>query len=184
MSISLSLRASPQTGVAIRSQNTWFLRFSMDLQLKDYGFPRRFAPRSKYPWGAPRNDRTSLSTRWGYFLSRKKVPKERFKGRGISISPERALRVRLTIFAKQKSVFWLNAKETPDGFLSHDLPFRKQKAVVIYSVLNSQTKKISSPLRLLVFHYIPMLFGIFAVCILVLLLSKNGCILFAKTQKC
>ena len=41
----------------------------------------------------------------GYFLSRKKVPKERFKGRGISISPERALRVRPTIFAKQKSVF-------------------------------------------------------------------------------
>ena len=42
----------------------------------------------------------------GYFLSRKKVTKERFKKRGISISPsERALRVRLTIFAKQKSVF-------------------------------------------------------------------------------
>ena len=42
----------------------------------------------------------------GYFLSRKKVSKERFKKRGISISPsERALRVRLTIFAKQKSVF-------------------------------------------------------------------------------
>ena len=30
------------------------LHFSIDLQLKDYGFPRRFAPRSKYPWGARR----------------------------------------------------------------------------------------------------------------------------------
>ena len=61
------------------------MRFHANLRLKDYGSPRRFAPRSKYPWGAPRNDRTSLSTRWGYFLSRKKVPKERFEGRGISI---------------------------------------------------------------------------------------------------
>ena len=37
--------------------NRTILRFSANLQLKDYGFPRRFAPRSKYPWGAPRNDR-------------------------------------------------------------------------------------------------------------------------------
>ena len=61
-----------------------------------------------------------------YFLSLSKESNQRtpFKGEGISISPERALRVRLTIFAKQKSVFRLNAKETPDGFLSHYLPFR------------------------------------------------------------
>ena len=62
---SLSLRASPQTGVAICSQIAQFLRFSANLQLKDCGFPRRFAPRSKYPWGVPRNDRIGLSTRWG-----------------------------------------------------------------------------------------------------------------------
>ena len=30
---------------------------------KENGFPRRFAPRSKYPWGAPRNDKIGLSTR-------------------------------------------------------------------------------------------------------------------------
>ena len=69
---SLSLRASPrreastlgvQTGVAICSKIAQFLRFSANLQLKDCGFPRRFAPRSKYPWGAPRNDRIGLSTR-------------------------------------------------------------------------------------------------------------------------
>ena len=58
-----SLRASPQTGVAICSQIAQFLRFSANLQLKDCGFPRRFAPRSKYPWGAPRNDRIGLSIR-------------------------------------------------------------------------------------------------------------------------
>ena len=93
-----SLRASPQTGVAICSQIAQFLRFSANLQLKECGFPRRFAPR---------NDRIGLSTRWGgvlprpgafpplslslsptgYFLFRKKVTKERFKERGISISP-------------------------------------------------------------------------------------------------
>ena len=63
----------------------------------------------------------------GYFLSLAKESNQRtpFKERGISISPERALRVRPTIFAKQKSVFRLNAKETPDGFLSHYLPFRR-----------------------------------------------------------
>ena len=54
---SLSLRASPQTGAAIRFQNAQFLRLFAGLQLKDYGFPRRFAPRSKCPWGTPRNDR-------------------------------------------------------------------------------------------------------------------------------
>ena len=59
---SLSLRASPQIGVAICPQIAQFLRFSANLQLKDYGFTRRFAPRSKYPWGAPRNDRIGLST--------------------------------------------------------------------------------------------------------------------------
>ena len=48
---SLSLRASPQTGAAIRFQNVQFLRLFAGLQLKDYGFPRRFAPRSKCPWG-------------------------------------------------------------------------------------------------------------------------------------
>ena len=48
---SLSLRASPQTGAAIRFQNVQFLRLFAGLQLKDCGFPRRFAPRSKCPWG-------------------------------------------------------------------------------------------------------------------------------------
>ena len=42
----------------------------------------------------------------GYFLSRKKVSKERFKKRGISISPsERALRVRLTILQSKNRFF-------------------------------------------------------------------------------
>ena len=50
----LSLRASPQTGLAICSQIAQFLRFSATLQLKACGFPRRFAPR---------NDRIGLSTR-------------------------------------------------------------------------------------------------------------------------
>ena len=61
-----------------------------------------------------------------FFPWRKKVTKERHlrKG-GFRFPPERALRVRLTIFAKQKSIFRLNAKETPDGFLSHYLPFRR-----------------------------------------------------------
>ena len=31
--------------------------FFADFCLKRYGFPRRFAPRSKCPWGTPRNDR-------------------------------------------------------------------------------------------------------------------------------
>ena len=38
------------------------LVFPRGFQLKDYGFPRRFAPRSKCPWGTPRNDRVGLST--------------------------------------------------------------------------------------------------------------------------
>ena len=41
-----------------------------------------------------------------FFLWRKKVTKERHsRGKGFRFPPERALRVRLTIFAKQKSVF-------------------------------------------------------------------------------
>ena len=43
---SLSLRVSPQTGAAIRFQNVQFLCLFAGLQLKDYGFPRRFAPRN------------------------------------------------------------------------------------------------------------------------------------------
>ena len=38
---SLSLRASQQTGVAIRFQNARFLHFSADSQLKGYGFPHQ-----------------------------------------------------------------------------------------------------------------------------------------------
>ena len=61
----VSLRLSKKPVIASQSAD-WrgnpfskhmIFRFSIDLQLKDYGFPRRFAPRSKYPWGAPRNDR-------------------------------------------------------------------------------------------------------------------------------
>ena len=56
---SLSLRASPQTGVAIRFQNAKFSHFSADLQLKDYGFPCHFAPQ---------NDRVGFSTDCEYFI--------------------------------------------------------------------------------------------------------------------
>ena len=78
--------ASPQTGVAIRSQIAQFLRFSANLQLKDYGFPRRFAPRSKYPWGAPRNDRIGLSTSWKAARRRPSCPLPIYYS-SVSISP-------------------------------------------------------------------------------------------------
>ena len=69
-----SLRASPQTGVAICPRIAQFLRFSANLQLKDCGFPRRFAPR---------NDRIGLSTRWGGVLPRPGA----FPPLSLSLSP-------------------------------------------------------------------------------------------------
>ena len=69
---SLSLRVSPQTGAAIRFQNVQFLCLFAGLQLKDYGFPRRFAPRNDRD-GFP--DKQKNSTRRGavFGLSKKSV---------------------------------------------------------------------------------------------------------------
>ena len=48
---SMSLRASPQTGVAICSRIAQFLRFSANLQLKDCGFPRALRAAKQVPLG-------------------------------------------------------------------------------------------------------------------------------------
>ena len=50
---------------ALKSRMEWLrcpkcggkTRVQMRPHLEDYGFQRRFAPRSKCPWGTPRNDR-------------------------------------------------------------------------------------------------------------------------------
>ena len=42
------------------TNNVKFPIYYADFHHLDYGFPRRFAPRSKYPWGAPRNDRNGF----------------------------------------------------------------------------------------------------------------------------